>query len=181
MSTCGRREVNTSGVASTRRPSRQRCCICARHRARRCASLRPRCARPSGLDGACAQRIGTHLRDGHRMLFTSGTDGALIDPSDGREKRFRLQRRAFHALVEVHFSRFCPLTIVASGASLFAFDGAATHHPPRSVTDAEQQLIVAHRAAINCAPRRGRSATNADHRRPRARPRSRLAGRSRRR
>ena len=94
-------------------------------------------ARPSGLDGACAQRIGRHLRDGHRMLFTSGTDGALIDPSDGREKRFRLQRRAFHALVEVHFSRFCPLTIVASGASLFAFDGAATHHPPRSVTDAE--------------------------------------------
>ena len=60
-------------------------------------------------------------------------------------------------------SRFCPLTSVASGASLFAFDGAATHHPPRSVTDAEQPLIVAHRAAINCAPRRGRSATNADY------------------
>jgi hypothetical protein len=126
--------------------------------------------------------IGRHLRDGHRMLFTSGTDGALIDPSDGREKRFRLRSRAFHALVKVHFSRFCPLTIVASGASLFAFDGAATHHPPRSVTDTEQPLIVAHRAAICCAPRRGRSATNAEHRRPRARPpRLRLAGRGRRR
>ena len=143
-------------------------------------------ARPSGLDGACAQMIGRQLRDGHRMLFPSGTNGALIDPSDGLEKRsymvHRFRTRAFRPLVEVHFSRFCPLTSVASGASLFAFDGAATHHPPRSVTDAEQPLIVAHRAAINCAPRRGRSATNADHRRPRARPpRLRLAGRSRRR
>jgi hypothetical protein len=41
--------------------------------------------------------------------------------------------------------------MVASGATLFAFVGAATHHPPRSVTDTEQPLIVAHRAAINCA------------------------------
>ena len=142
-------------------------------------------ARPSGLDDACAQMIGRHLRDGHHMLFPSGTSRALIHPSNGREKRShmfdRFRTHAFHPLVEVHFSRFCPLTIVAIGASLFAFDGAATHHPPRSVTDAEQPLIVAHRAAINCAPRRGRSATNADHRRPRARPRSRLAGRSRRR
>jgi hypothetical protein len=37
-------------------------------------------ARPSGLDGACAQMIGRHLRDGHRMLFPSGTNGAF-DPS----------------------------------------------------------------------------------------------------
>jgi hypothetical protein len=83
-------------------------------------------ARPSGLDGACAQMIGRHLRDGHRMLFPSGTNGALIDPSDGREKRSymfdRFRTRAFRPLVEVHFSRFCPLTTVASGASLFAFD-----------------------------------------------------------
>ena len=58
---------------------------------------------------------------------------------------------------------------VASGASLFVFDGAATHHPPRSVTDAEQLLIVALRAAINSYPATSRrSATNADHRRPRA-------------
>jgi hypothetical protein len=28
-----------------------------------------RAARPSGLDGACAQMIGGQLRDGHRMLF----------------------------------------------------------------------------------------------------------------
>ena len=41
------------------------------------------CARPSGLDGACAQMIGGQLRDGRRMLFPSGTNGALIDPSDG--------------------------------------------------------------------------------------------------
>jgi hypothetical protein len=68
-----------------RRPSRRRCCICARHRVRRYASLRPRCARPSGLDGACAQMIGGQLRDGRRMLFPSGTDSALIDPLDGLE------------------------------------------------------------------------------------------------
>jgi hypothetical protein len=91
-------------------------------------------ARPSGLDGACAQMIGRHLRDGHRMLSPSGTSGALIHPSNGREGRShmfdRFRTRAFHPLVEVRFSRFCPLTIIARGASLFAFDGAATHHPP---------------------------------------------------
>ena len=59
------------------------------------------------------------------------------------------RKRVFNPLVEVHFLRFCPLTSVASGASLFAFDGAATHHPPLSVTDAEQPLIVALRASIN--------------------------------
>jgi hypothetical protein len=68
------------------------------------------CARPSGLDGACAQMIGGQLRDGRRMLFPSGTNGALIDPSDGLEKRLhmfdRFRTRAFHPLVEVHFSRF---------------------------------------------------------------------------
>jgi hypothetical protein len=44
-------------------------------------------ARPPGLDGACAQMMYRHLRDGHRMLFPSGTSGALSDPSDGLEKR----------------------------------------------------------------------------------------------
>jgi len=33
-------------------------------------------ARPLGLDGACAQMVGRQLRDGLRMLFLSGTDGA---------------------------------------------------------------------------------------------------------
>jgi excisionase family DNA binding protein len=90
-------------------------------------------ARPSGLDGACAQMIGRHLRDGHHMLFPSGTSGALIHPSNGREKRShmfdRFRTHAFHPLVEVHFSRFCPLTIVARGASLFAFDGCCDAPP----------------------------------------------------
>jgi hypothetical protein len=40
------------------------------------------CARPSGLDGACAQMISRHLRDGHRMLFPSGTNCSLIDQLD---------------------------------------------------------------------------------------------------
>ena len=90
-------------------------------------------ARPAGLDGACAQMIGRHSRDGHRMLFPSGTNGALIHPSNSREKRShmfdRFRTRAFHPLVEVHFSRFCPLTIVARGASLFAFDGCCDAPP----------------------------------------------------
>jgi hypothetical protein len=54
--------------------------------------------------------IGGQLRDGHRMLFPSGTNGAWIDPSDGLEKRSRIFDRfrthAFHPLVGVHFSRF---------------------------------------------------------------------------
>jgi hypothetical protein len=77
--------------------------------------------------------IGGQLRDGRRMLFPSGTNGALIDPSDGLEKRSymfdRFRTRAFRPLVEVHFSRFCPLTSVASGASLFAFDGCCDAPP----------------------------------------------------
>jgi hypothetical protein len=36
------RAAITLGIILTRRPSRRRCCICARHRARLCASLRPR-------------------------------------------------------------------------------------------------------------------------------------------
>ncbi len=56
-----------SGSRGVRRPSRTRCSICARHRARRCASLRPRCARPSGLDSACAQSASWLLRDGRRV------------------------------------------------------------------------------------------------------------------
>jgi hypothetical protein len=67
-------------------------------------------ARPSGLDGACAQMIGGQLRDGRRMLFPSGTHGALIDPLDGLEEHLRVfdrfRTRALHTLVEVHFSRF---------------------------------------------------------------------------
>jgi len=34
-------------------------------------------ARPSGLDGACAQMIGRQLRDGRRRLTPSGTHRAL--------------------------------------------------------------------------------------------------------
>jgi hypothetical protein len=67
-------------------------------------------ARPSGLDSACAQMIGRHLRDGHRMLFPSGTNGALIHPSNGREKRShmlnRFRTRAFHPLVGFTFCDF---------------------------------------------------------------------------
>ena len=110
-------------------------------------------ARPSGLDGACAQMIGGQLRDGRRMPFPSGTNGALIDPSDGLEKRSymfdRFRTRAFHPLVEVHFSRFRSLTVVASGATLCVFVGAARTALRESVTDAEQLIIVAFRAAIN--------------------------------
>ena len=68
------------------------------------------CARPSGLDGACAQMIGGQLCDGRRMLFPSGTNGALIDPSDGLEKSSRIfdrfRTRAFHSLAGLHFLRF---------------------------------------------------------------------------
>jgi hypothetical protein len=40
---CDDREVIVHPPLRQRhRPSRRRCCICARHRARRCASLRPR-------------------------------------------------------------------------------------------------------------------------------------------
>jgi hypothetical protein len=54
--------------------------------------------------------IGGQLRDGRRMLFPSGTHGALIDPLDGLEEHLRVfdrfRTRALHTLVEVHFSRF---------------------------------------------------------------------------
>jgi hypothetical protein len=67
-------------------------------------------ARPSGLDGACAQMIRGHLRDGHRMLLPSGPHGASIDPSHGPEERSRVfdrfRTREIRPLVEVHFSRF---------------------------------------------------------------------------
>jgi hypothetical protein len=50
-----------------------------------CKALRfappARTARPSGLDGACAQMISGHLRDGRRMLLPSGTEDALIERS----------------------------------------------------------------------------------------------------
>jgi hypothetical protein len=65
----------------------------------------------------------------------------LIDLLNGLGDRSRVfdrfRKRALCLLVEVHFFAILSLTIVASGASLFAFDGAATHHPPLSVTDAE--------------------------------------------
>jgi hypothetical protein len=51
-------------------------------------------ARPSGLDGACAQMIVGQLRDGRRMLFPSGTHGALIDPLDALRKRSRVFDRS---------------------------------------------------------------------------------------
>jgi len=41
----------------------------------------------------------------------------------------RFRKRALDPLVEVHFSRFCPLTLAASGASLFAFDGCCDAPP----------------------------------------------------
>jgi hypothetical protein len=64
------RDGRRCGIRWSRRPSRMRCSICARHRARLSASLRPRIrppqraqnarrgprgARPADLDGACAQ------------------------------------------------------------------------------------------------------------------------------
>jgi hypothetical protein len=68
------------------------------------------CARPSGLDGACAQMIDRQLRDGRRILFPSGTQGASIDPFEGLAKRSRvvdrLRTRALQTLVEVHFCDF---------------------------------------------------------------------------
>jgi hypothetical protein len=52
--------------------------------------------------------IGGQLCDGRRMLFPSGTHGALIDPLDGLQERSRVFDRfrtpALHPLVEVHFS-----------------------------------------------------------------------------
>ena len=67
------------------------------------------CARPSGLDGACAQMILGQLRDGLRMLFLSGRHTVLIDLLNGLGDRSRVfdrfRKRAFHSLVEVHFSR----------------------------------------------------------------------------
>jgi hypothetical protein len=123
--------------------------------------------------------IGGQLRDGRRMLFRSGTDGAFIDPSDGLEKRShmfgRFRTRAVHPPIEVHFSRFCPLTIGASGASLFVFDGAATHHPPLSVTDAEQPLIVALRASINSYPATSRETIGDAHADPQSPRRHKVA------
>lgn len=68
------------------------------------------CARPSGLDGACAQMIRGQLRDGRRMLLPSGTHSASMDPLDGIEESSRVfdpcRTRAISPLVEVHFSRF---------------------------------------------------------------------------
>jgi hypothetical protein len=74
------------------------------------AYAHPGVARPSGLDGACAQMILWQLRDGRRMLVPSGTNRALIDPSDGLARHShifdRFRTRAFRPLLEVHFSRF---------------------------------------------------------------------------
>jgi len=65
MSTCGRREVITSGRhVNTIAHHDDDAASVLGTRARLCASLRPRCARPSGLDGACAQMIDGQLRDG---------------------------------------------------------------------------------------------------------------------
>jgi hypothetical protein len=124
---CDHREVITSGATSTPpalTTTMLHLCSAPCKALRFAPPARTRGLR--ALDGACAQMIGGHLRDGRRMLLPSGTNGALIDPSNGLEKRScmfdRFRTRAFRPLVEVHFSRFCPLTSVASGASLFAFD-----------------------------------------------------------
>jgi hypothetical protein len=47
-------------------------------------------ARPSGLDGACAQMIVGQLCDGLRMLFLSGRHAVLIDLLNGLEDRSRV-------------------------------------------------------------------------------------------
>ena len=65
------------------------------------------CARPTGLDGACAQMISGQLRDGRRVLSASGTHGALNESSDGFENdhvcAIALLKRALHPFVEFHF------------------------------------------------------------------------------
>jgi hypothetical protein len=53
-------------------------------------------ARPSGLDGACAQMIHGQLRDGRRMLFLSGTNGLMIEPACGLESGSRVFDRFRH-------------------------------------------------------------------------------------
>ena len=97
--------------------------------------------------------IGGQLRDGLRMLFLSGKDGALIDllnAIEGRSREFDPFRTpACRHFVQVHFSRFWSLTVVASSATLCVFVGAARTVLRESVTDAEQLIIVAFRAAIN--------------------------------
>ena len=68
------------------------------------------CARPSGLDGACAQMIGGQLRDGRRMLFPSGTTAhrsIYRTVSRSAPVSFdRFRTRALHSSVEAHFSRY---------------------------------------------------------------------------
>jgi hypothetical protein len=111
MATGGRREVGTSGVAST--PSghhdNDAGSVLGTVQGAALRSARA-CARPSGLDGACAQMIGGQLRDGRRMLLPSGTHSASMDPLDGIEESSRVfdpfRTRAISPLVEVHFSRF---------------------------------------------------------------------------
>ena len=55
----------------------------------------------------------------------------------------------FTRLLRFIFRDFDPLTVVASGATLWVFVGAARTALRESVTDAEQPLIVASRASIN--------------------------------
>jgi hypothetical protein len=65
------------------------------------------CARPPGLDGACAQMINGQLRDGPRVLSASGTHGAVNESSDGFENErvcaIALRKHALHPFVELHF------------------------------------------------------------------------------
>ena len=68
------------------------------------------CARPSGLDGACAQMIVGRLRDGLRMLFLSGRHVVLIDLLNG----FGIARACSIPSGNVRFTRllrfiFCDL------------------------------------------------------------------------
>jgi hypothetical protein len=68
------------------------------------------CARPSGLDGACAQMIRGQLRDGRCMLLPFGTHDASMDPFDGIEERSGVfdsfRTRAIRSFIEVHFHDF---------------------------------------------------------------------------
>ena len=107
MSTCVRHEVSTSGLCQrVGHHDNDAASVLGTVQGAALRSARA-CARPSGLDGACAQMISRHLRDGHRVLFPSGTNCSLIDPLDGLEKHSRpfdsFRKRAPHLFVEFHF------------------------------------------------------------------------------
>jgi hypothetical protein len=123
------------------------------------AALRSACAyaRPSGLDGACAQMIRGQLRDGRRMFlgpehttnrwihWTASRRARVCSIPSGRVRLARLLRFIFHDLTvdgrrERRYSvriRWC-----------------CTHLLRESVTEAEQLMMLASRASINSYLRR---------------------------